>query len=202
MLKTAASPQRQGLAVVRLRSWMGVPSPCCRVSPTQALDLWLCSVSILKKTLQRFCLLCCDKAWAFVGGLKISVKLEQEDWQERSNHSSFAPLFHLYLLEGALLSSWSSLGILNACMNMALREKKGLAVHLTAHLGYGEVGAFLSEVWAMVTQSGEHYANLFSPKWKSCQWLQKQIPTALCNSMVLVQRVWFPQCSWAVLLFH
>lgn len=101
-----------------------------------------------------------------MGGLKISVKLEQEDRQERSNLSSFAPLFHLYLLERPLLSFWSSLGLLNVCMNMALREKKGLSVHLPTHLGYGEMDAFLLllEVWAMVTQNGEHDANLFSPK--------------------------------------
>lgn len=101
-----------------------------------------------------------------MGGLKISVKLEQEDGQDRRNHSSFAPLFHLYLLEGPLFSFWSSLGLLSVCMNMALREKKGLAVHLPTHLGYEEMGAFLLllEIWAMVTQNGEHDPNLFSHK--------------------------------------
>lgn len=101
-----------------------------------------------------------------MGGLKISVKLEQEDGQDRSTHSSFAPLFHLYLLEGPLLSFWSSLGLLSVCMNMALREKKGLAVHLPTHLGYEEMGAFLLllEIWAMVTQNGEHDPNLSSHK--------------------------------------
>lgn len=183
-------------AAVRLGSCMGVPSACCCISPTQALDLSLCSVSILKKPLQRFCLLCCDKPWAFVVGLKISVKLEQKDWQERSSHSSFAPLFHLYLLEGALLSFWSSSGMLSVCM------KKTCLQPLSAHLWYGEMCPFPSEVWAMVTWNGEHDANFFSPKWKSCQWLQEQIPTALCNSLVLLQGVWFPQCAWAVLLFH
>lgn len=109
-----------------------------------------------KKPLQRLCLLSWGKAWAFAGGLKISVKLEQEDGQDRRNHSSFAPLFHLYLLEGPLLSFWSSLGLLSVCMNMALREKKGLAVHLPTHLGYEEMGAFLLllEIWAWLPRMG------------------------------------------------
>lgn len=75
-----------------------------------------------KKPLQRFCLLSLDKAWAFEEGLKIFVKLEQEDWQDRSKHSSFALLFHLYLLGGLLLSFWGSLGLLSVCMNMGLRK--------------------------------------------------------------------------------
>lgn len=104
-----------------------------------------------------------------MGGLKVSVKhkdrvlSQQEERQDRSNHSSFPPLLHLHLLEGPLLSFWSSLGLLGVCMDMALREKKGLAVHLPIHLGCEEMGAFLLllEIWAMGTQNEGLDGNLF-----------------------------------------
>lgn len=46
---------------------------------------------------------------------------------------------------------------------MALREKKGLAVHLPIHLHYEEMDAFflLLEIWAMGTQNEGLDANLF-----------------------------------------
>ena len=48
-------------------------------------------------------------------------------------------------------------------MDMALREKKGLAVHPPIHLGYEEMGDFLLllEIWATGTQNEGLEANLF-----------------------------------------
>lgn len=96
-----------------------------------------------------------------MGGLKLSVKhrdsaLSQwEEWRKRSSHSSFPSLLHLHLLEGSLLSFWSNLWLLGVCTDMALREKKDLAVHLPIHLGSEEMSAFLVylEIWAMGTQN-------------------------------------------------
>jgi len=103
-----------------------------------------------------------------VGGLKVSVKhknralSQQEEWQDKSNHSSFPPLLHLYILEG-LLSFWRSLRQLSVCMDTALREEKGLAVHPPFHLACEEMGAFLLllEMRAMGTQNQGLDANLF-----------------------------------------
>lgn len=87
------------------------------------------------------------------------------------------------------------------CMNMALRGKKGLAVHLPTDLGYGEMGAFLLllEVWAMVTQNVEHDAIFFHPNERALSGFKsrsQQLSAVDPKSMAFQPWCWFRECDF------
>lgn len=176
---------------------MGVPSPSCCVSFTQALDQWFCSVSVLRNIYRGF--VCCAaikheplwEVWRYLSSLN----------RRTGRRGATTALLLLCFTSTYWKGPFSHFGAAwgNSVYAWIYKRKERAGCTPAYHLGYGEMGVFLLllEVWAVVTQSQPFFTQM-----KELPVVSTADPTALCSSMVLVQGVWFPQCSWAGLLFH